>query len=178
MSISVKLLLTDDARSFLYADPTPNALQVFLPEHGILDDAGNTPIPANAATAGLAPSAASLLMKDQPESGDVIMHDADEDAEGEQGGMWISADPKPGCLVCNIGESKSHTQLSVSNTHILLSIVWEIWTNGLYKSTLHRVVHRGSNYRWVQSLTVLHLVCLITFLQCFVSIEYIYGELN
>jgi hypothetical protein len=26
-------------------------------------------------------------------------------------------------------------------------IVWEIWTNGLYKSTLHRVVHRGSNYR-------------------------------
>lgn len=26
-------------------------------------------------------------------------------------------------------------------------VVWEIWTNGLYKSTLHRVVHRGSNYR-------------------------------
>jgi hypothetical protein len=27
--------------------------------------------------------------------------------------------------------------------------VWEIWSNGLYKSTLHRVVHRGSNYRYV-----------------------------
>jgi len=25
--------------------------------------------------------------------------------------------------------------------------MWEIWTNGLYRSTLHRVVHRGSNYR-------------------------------
>jgi len=25
--------------------------------------------------------------------------------------------------------------------------MWEIWSNGLYKSTLHRVVHRGSNYR-------------------------------
>lgn len=31
--------------------------------------------------------------------------------------------------------------------------MWEVWTNGLYKSTLHRVVHRGSNYRvsYVQS---------------------------
>ena len=29
------------------------------------------------------------------------------------------------------------------------STVWEIWTKGLYKSTLHRVVHRGSNYRCV-----------------------------
>lgn len=28
-------------------------------------------------------------------------------------------------------------------------VVWEIWTNGLYKSTLHRVVHRGTNYRYV-----------------------------
>ena len=26
--------------------------------------------------------------------------------------------------------------------------MWEIWSNGLYKSTLHRVVHRGSNYRY------------------------------
>jgi len=44
-------------------------------------------------------------------------------------GMWINADPIEGCIVVNIGE------------------MWEIWSNGLYKSTLHRVVHRGSNYR-------------------------------
>jgi len=31
--------------------------------------------------------------------------------------------------VCNVGE------------------MWEVWSNGLYKSTLHRVVHRSSNYR-------------------------------
>ncbi|KAL1679087.1 hypothetical protein EV122DRAFT_263969 [Schizophyllum commune] len=44
-------------------------------------------------------------------------------------GFWINADPIPGCVVCNIGE------------------MWDIWTNGLYRATLHRVVHRGSNYR-------------------------------
>ncbi|KIJ54939.1 hypothetical protein M422DRAFT_58225 [Sphaerobolus stellatus SS14] len=44
-------------------------------------------------------------------------------------GTWINADPVPGCVVCNIGE------------------MWEIWTNGLYKSTLHRVIHRSPNYR-------------------------------
>ncbi|KAK0439805.1 hypothetical protein EV421DRAFT_824592 [Armillaria borealis] len=49
--------------------------------------------------------------------------------QGTQAGSWISADPIPGCVVCNIGE------------------MWEIWTNGLYKSTLHRVVHRSKNYR-------------------------------
>lgn len=48
---------------------------------------------------------------------------------GSEEGVWINADPIPGCIVCNIGE------------------MWEIWTNGLYKSTLHRVIHRGSNYR-------------------------------
>ncbi|OJT15278.1 hypothetical protein TRAPUB_8200 [Trametes pubescens] len=47
----------------------------------------------------------------------------------EEGGQWINADPIPGCVVCNIGE------------------MWEVWTNGLYQSTLHRVVHRGSSYR-------------------------------
>ncbi|KAI0304419.1 Clavaminate synthase-like protein [Multifurca ochricompacta] len=49
--------------------------------------------------------------------------------EGIEEGIWITVDPVPGCIVCNIGE------------------MWEIWTNGLYKSTLHRVIHRGSNYR-------------------------------
>ncbi|KAH8922772.1 Clavaminate synthase-like protein [Atractiella rhizophila] len=47
----------------------------------------------------------------------------------EEGQEWIDADPLPNCLVVNIGE------------------MWEIWTAGLYKSTTHRVVHRGDNYR-------------------------------
>ncbi|KAG7443057.1 Clavaminate synthase-like protein [Guyanagaster necrorhizus] len=48
--------------------------------------------------------------------------------QGSQPGSWINANPIPGCVICNIGE------------------MWEIWTNGLYKSTLHRVVHRSMNY--------------------------------
>ncbi|TCD63681.1 hypothetical protein EIP91_005125 [Steccherinum ochraceum] len=81
--------------TFLYADPTPGALQVFLRQPG------------------------HLIRKD---SGPLS-------EDGVEAGTWINADPLPGCIVCNIGE------------------MWEIWTNGLYKSTLHRVVHRGSNYR-------------------------------
>ncbi|KXN88170.1 hypothetical protein AN958_07629 [Leucoagaricus sp. SymC.cos] len=86
--------LNEDA-SFLYADPTPNALQVFLPRSGV----------RQSDTSGLPAE------------------------EGAEEGIWITADPIEGCVVCNIGE------------------MWEIWTNGLYRSTLHRVVHRGSNYR-------------------------------
>ncbi|KAH9854658.1 Clavaminate synthase-like protein [Lenzites betulinus] len=82
--------------TFLYADPTPGALQVFLTQPGLLvEKTGSLP----------------------PEQ------------EVEEGGQWINADPIPGCVVCNIGE------------------MWEIWSNGLYQSTLHRVVHKGSNYR-------------------------------
>ncbi|KAF8645270.1 hypothetical protein AX16_008094 [Volvariella volvacea WC 439] len=81
--------------TFLYADPTPSALQVFLQKPGAVG-ADTTGLPTE---------------------------------EGEEKGVWINADPIPGCVVCNIGE------------------MWEIWTNGLYRSTLHRVVHRGSNYR-------------------------------
>ncbi|KAF2136011.1 uncharacterized protein K452DRAFT_259722 [Aplosporella prunicola CBS 121167] len=44
-------------------------------------------------------------------------------------GAWISADPVPGAFVVNIGD------------------MMERWTNGLWKSTPHRVVHRGSGYR-------------------------------
>ncbi|KAF9220945.1 Clavaminate synthase-like protein [Gyrodon lividus] len=61
------------------------------------------------------------------------------DEHGGEEGFWINADPIPGCIVCNIGESVGRTDP--------ISLVWEIWTNGLYKSTLHRVVHRGTNYR-------------------------------
>ncbi|CAL1713251.1 unnamed protein product [Somion occarium] len=82
--------------TFLYTDPTPGALQVFLQEKGLLVETSDEgPVPE----------------------------------EGVEEGSWINADPVPGCIVCNIGE------------------MWEIWTNGLYKSTLHRVVHRGTNYR-------------------------------
>ncbi|KAF8517425.1 hypothetical protein BU17DRAFT_49951 [Hysterangium stoloniferum] len=80
--------------TFLYADPTPSALQVYLHK--------KPPTPLTGAVPG---------------PPDVI------------GGTWIDADPIPGCVVCNIGE------------------MWELWTAGLYRSTLHRVIHRGSNYR-------------------------------
>ncbi|KAI0051154.1 Clavaminate synthase-like protein [Auriscalpium vulgare] len=83
--------------TFLWADPTRNALQVFLPEPFVaVENPGHAPV-----------------------------------EEGIERGAWISADPISGCVVCNIGE------------------MWEIWTQGLYKSTLHRVIHRGSNYRFV-----------------------------
>ncbi|KAI9443220.1 Clavaminate synthase-like protein [Lactarius indigo] len=81
--------------TFLWADSTRGALQVFLPQQ--------------------------FLAVENP--GAVLRQ------EGIEEDLWITVDPVPGCIVCNIGE------------------MWEIWTNGLYKSTLHRVIHRGSNYR-------------------------------
>lgn len=71
------------------------------------------------------------------------------DEHGGEEGLWINADPIPGCIVCNIGESKLIGIPERLLTHS--RIVWEIWTNGLYKSTLHRVVHRGTNYRYAPS---------------------------
>src|SRR5258708_11519009 len=47
----------------------------------------------------------------------------------EKEGQWTNVDPIPGCVVVNIGE------------------MWQVWSNGLYKSTLHRVIHRGRNFR-------------------------------
>ncbi|KAJ3791299.1 hypothetical protein GGU10DRAFT_338418 [Lentinula aff. detonsa] len=79
--------------TFLHADPTLGALQVFLRRSGAGPDLSGLPA-----------------------------------EQGDEEGVWITADPILGCVVCNIGER-------------------EIWSNGLYKSTLHRVVHRGSNYR-------------------------------
>jgi isopenicillin N synthase-like dioxygenase len=44
-------------------------------------------------------------------------------------GTWLSADPVRGAFVVNIGD------------------MIERWTNGLWRSTLHRVIHRGDAYR-------------------------------
>ncbi|KAF9783446.1 Clavaminate synthase-like protein [Thelephora terrestris] len=84
--------------TFLWADETEGALQVFLQQPG-------------------------LVVKTLPPYGGGLADEAVEE------GTWVNADPIKGCLVCNIGE------------------MWEVWSNGLYKSTLHRVIHRGSNYR-------------------------------
>lgn len=44
-------------------------------------------------------------------------------------GTWLNADPIPGAFVVNIGD------------------MIERWTNGLWKSTMHRVIHKGQGYR-------------------------------
>ncbi|KAM0943110.1 putative aminocyclopropanecarboxylate oxidase [Dioscorea sansibarensis] len=44
-------------------------------------------------------------------------------------GEWISAVPIPGTFVCNIGD------------------MLKIWSNGIYESTLHRVINNSPTYR-------------------------------
>ncbi|KAJ4482141.1 Clavaminate synthase-like protein [Lentinula aciculospora] len=92
--------------TFLYADPTLGALQVFLRRSSASPDLSGLPA-----------------------------------EQGDEEGIWITADPISGCVVCNIGESDA---LHFMGNYIPLG---EIWSNGLYKSTLHRVIHKGSNYR-------------------------------
>jgi hypothetical protein len=64
--------------SFLYADPTPNALQVFSKR---------------------ITGARSVEISGLPVE------------QGAEDGVWISADPIRGCIVCNIGESKCSRNL-------------------------------------------------------------------
>ncbi|KDQ25785.1 hypothetical protein PLEOSDRAFT_1097555 [Pleurotus ostreatus PC15] len=98
------------ARRFLYSDPTPNALQVFLPKR------------AAEATASVSSSKDGLPSE-----------------EGEEEGVWNTVDPISGCATVP-------SPMHVANV-ARFSQVWEIWTDGLYRSTLHRVIHRSCNYR-------------------------------
>jgi isopenicillin N synthase-like dioxygenase len=50
-------------------------------------------------------------------------------SDNHEEGSWINAEPIPGALVVNIGD------------------MMERWTNGLWKSTAHRVVHKGEGFR-------------------------------
>ncbi|KZP01378.1 Clavaminate synthase-like protein [Calocera viscosa TUFC12733] len=98
--------------TFLWADATEGALQVFVPS------------PASTSTSPEAASQAAAAV--EAEQGKLDLGPA---VESGIHGTWISADPVEGCVVCNIGE------------------MWEVWTRGLYRSTLHRVLHRANNYR-------------------------------
>jgi len=66
----------------------------------------------------------TLLLSDETKGALQVLHRLPDGSEA-----WISADPIEGAYVVNVGD------------------MIELWTNGLVKSTLHRVVYTGQNYR-------------------------------
>lgn len=82
-----------------------------MPQPELLDDVATTPIPV-ISTVGLAPGAASSLtnsgLKTEIEPDEVVdsVQPGSVSISNEGKGVWINADSLPGCVLCNIGESK------------------------------------------------------------------------
>lgn len=73
-----------------------------------------------------------LLADPTPGALQVFLRDpqgSETDPDSGERGTWINADPKPGCLVVNVGE------------------MVEVYSAGRYKATLHRVIHKSPTYR-------------------------------
>ncbi|KWU44229.1 Clavaminate synthase-like protein [Rhodotorula sp. JG-1b] len=73
-----------------------------------------------------------LLADPTPGALQVFLRDpqgSETDPDSGERGTWINADPKPGCLVVNVGE------------------MVEVYSAGRYKATLHRVIHQSPTYR-------------------------------
>ena len=88
-------------------------------------------------------------------------------------GEWIYAKPVPGTFVCNIGDMlKVSSSLSFPlqtslifdlfpNSRCLVTdyFIWfQVWSNGIYQPTLHRVVNNSPRYR--VSVAFFYEVCI------------------
>ncbi|GAA5869021.1 hypothetical protein JCM3774_002450 [Rhodotorula dairenensis] len=75
------------------------------------------------------PGALQVFLRDRNGPSDPDSETDCKDSDGGAHGQWINADPKPGCLVVNVGE------------------MVEVYSAGRYKATLHRVIHKSPTYR-------------------------------